>query len=305
MSTSRRAALAILAACAAKASLARGWDAGAFRISVDGVEKEFRIVALNESRGFVRIDDSDRRALTLAHGVYRNASETSQGTRIWVGKNGQMEANSYVYFNLLNKTLSYSIDMSNVPCSCNAALFWVTMPGFLKDGRPAPSAKGNFYCDANKVWGNWCWEFDSIEGNSHVMKVTPHTCNAQPGGYIGSCDRSGPFLKGYSPRESLCPSTSCTVDTRMPFTHTQTFRSNGTALIAVENVVSQGNRSFSFETDAGVAYLAKTTIALKKVVLTMQLWGDSWLLMSWLDGLRCTGSCPHNSTVIYSNISIF
>ena len=305
MSSANLSFVVLALLCATRVSLARGWDAGEFHISVDGVQKSFRIVGLNESRGLVRIDDGDRKTLTLTHGVYGNASETSQGTRIWASKSGRMESNSYAYFDLLNKTLSYSIDMSNVPCSCNAALFWVTMPGYSKNGHPAPSRKGNYYCDANKVWGTWCWEFDSIEGNSHVMKVTPHTCNAPPGGYIGSCDRSGPFLKGFSPKDSLCPSSSCTVDTRRPFTHTQKFRSNGTHLVAVENIVSQGILSFSFGIDAGEEYLAKMTDAMKKMVLTFQLWGDSWLLMSWLDGLRCLGSCPHNSTVTYSNMSIY
>jgi len=48
--------------------------------------------------------------------------------------------------------------MSNVGCSCNAALYFVSMPGVGADYKPAKGTASDYYCDANKVNGNWCWE---------------------------------------------------------------------------------------------------------------------------------------------------
>ena len=64
------------------------------------------------------------------------------------------------------------LDLSDVGCSCNAALYWVSMPGYGSDGKPAAGDMGNYYCDANKVGGVWCWEMDTIEANKHVAQVT-------------------------------------------------------------------------------------------------------------------------------------
>ena len=115
-----------------------------------------------------------------------------------------------------------TLNWSQVECSCNAALYWISMPGIDSNGQPALSDKGNYYCDSNKVWGVNCWEMDSLEGNKHVMKVTPHTCEAPPGTYSPQCDGKGPFPpSGYSPRKGLCPEASCTIDSRRPFTHRQ------------------------------------------------------------------------------------
>ena len=182
------------------------------------------------------------------------------------------------------------------------------MPGFDSSGAVAPSLKGNYYCDSNKVWGVDCWEMDSIEANKHVMKVTPHTCSQPAGSYISKCDGAGPFPPaGYSPRNALCPASSCAIDTRRSFTHAQRFTtdSSGNVLVEIQNRVEQDGRSITFNATGSAEYLAKMSAVLKQgMVLTFQLWGQSWLLMSWLDGARCLGSCPVNSSVTYSNISI-
>eukprot|EP01043_Picozoa_sp_COSAG02_P053706 COSAG02_NODE_5970_length_3901_cov_12.420831_3_plen_353_part_00 len=281
-------------------------DQGTFIVAVNGIDTSHHIVALAESAGTVQIS-ADRRTLTLAHGTYSNNS-TPQGTRIWVSRDGEMNSNSYVHFSLLGKTLRYTVDLSHVPCSCNAALYWVAMPGYDIHGRPAPSLKGNYYCDSNKVWGVDCWEMDSLEGNQHVMKVTPHSCSDAAGGYIRSCDGAGPFPPtGFSPRDALCPAVTCTIDTRRPFTHTQTFvvDTTGDVLLEIQNTVEQDGSKFTFNATGTRSYLAKMSAALNQgMVLTFQLWGKSWVLMSWLDGTRCVGECPTDSTVTYSNISV-
>ena len=74
-------------------------------------------------------------------------------------------ANSYapdifVEYKLLNKTFSFTADISTVGCSCNAAFYLVTMPGYASDNQPSPGKDGDYYCDANDVNGEWCWEMD-------------------------------------------------------------------------------------------------------------------------------------------------
>ena len=42
--------------------------------------------------------------------------------------------------------------MSNVGCKCNAAMYFINMPGY-ENGNPYPAEWGVYYCDANFVNG--------------------------------------------------------------------------------------------------------------------------------------------------------
>ena len=130
-----------------KAWIAYCTDHGKIIITVDGTPMAYHLVALNESDGLVSLPDEF--TIKLDHGP------TDQGTRLWVSKDGEMNPKSYANFILLGKRLRYTLDLSDVHCSCNAALYWVSMPGYGEDGKPARGEKGNYYCDANKVWGSW------------------------------------------------------------------------------------------------------------------------------------------------------
>ena len=213
-----------------------------------------------------------------------------------------------MHFSLLGKTLSYELDLSAAPCSCNAALYWVSMPAYDTEGRPAPGEKGNFYCDGNKMWGNWCWELDSIEANQHVMQVTAHECSQPAGAFISHCDGPGARRNSYFVnRTSLCTKDTCSIDTRRPFRHEQSFVTDGagTTLLRIENRLEQDGRVFAFNGTDNVAYLARMSAVMQSgMVLTFQLWGGNWFLMSWLDFPSCVGGCPYTSTVSYNNISL-
>mmetsp|Transcript_17085 Transcript_17085/g.12144 ORF Transcript_17085/g.12144 Transcript_17085/m.12144 type:complete len:99 (-) Transcript_17085:409-705(-) len=91
----------------------------------------------------------------------------------------------------MDKTIAYDVDLSTLGCSCNGAFFLTSMPGYTLDGQLDPSSFDNFYCDANKVGGVWCWEMDLMEANKYVSATTPHTCESEAGAYISSCDRAG------------------------------------------------------------------------------------------------------------------
>jgi len=88
--------------------------------------------------------------------------------------------------------MEYDVDLSQVTCGCNAALYTVLMPGVGSDGLPFPSDDGMHYCDANEVTGNFCPEFDIMEANVHAYRAVEHACPApNSNGYYASCDRYG------------------------------------------------------------------------------------------------------------------
>ena len=285
-----------IAAAAAAGALERE-----LTVRVDGVSRQYHVVTLNSTSpsGF----NASGSTLHLEHGP------TSQGTRLWLARDSSLSAGSYVKFSLLGKSLTYDIDLNDVGCSCNAALYFVAMPGIAPGGQPAPGGMGNYYCDANKVGDVWCWEMDTIEANRHTMQVTPHRCSGPPGDYIASCDRAGSMRNSwFVNRRGLCPAEGCTIDSRRPFTHIQRFVATpgGQVLVRIENELLQQGRRFAFNATSDASYLSTMSSALRDgMVLTFQLWGSSWLTMSWLDFMTlCYGSCPTTSQVTYSDISI-
>jgi cellulose 1,4-beta-cellobiosidase len=73
---------------------------------------------------------------------------TSVGSRMYL-----MESESkYQMFSLLNKEFTFDVDMANVPCGLNAALYFVSMDadgGMSKSpGNKAGAKYGTGYCDA-------------------------------------------------------------------------------------------------------------------------------------------------------------
>ena len=69
--------------------------------------------------------------------------------------------------------MEYDVDLSRVSCGCNAALYMIGMPGVDANGQPFESTDGMHYCDAAKVGGNYCPEFDIMEANA--ISPTPMT----------------------------------------------------------------------------------------------------------------------------------
>ncbi|KAF2149946.1 glycoside hydrolase family 7 protein [Myriangium duriaei CBS 260.36] len=114
----------------------------------------------------------------------------------------------YQLFNMKNQEFTFDVDVSQLPCGLNGALYFVNMPadgGLAKySGNKAGAKYGTGYCDSqcpqdikfiggqanilNWVgssndpntgtgqWGSCCSEFDVWEANSISSAFTPHPC---------------------------------------------------------------------------------------------------------------------------------
>nr|CAH0101960.1 unnamed protein product [Daphnia galeata] len=128
-------------------------------------------------------------------------------------------SNKYQMVYLLNRELSFDVDLSTVGCGFDASLFFVAMEedgGMASNGYTGP-VYGTGGCDAQlPVPGKpSCYELDIIESNSLTTMMVTHTCNG-----TNSCEPSGcaylPYALGkkkfYGRGPSYC------VDTTKPFT---------------------------------------------------------------------------------------
>jgi len=157
---------------------------------------------------------------------------------------------TYDVFKLLNQEITYDIDVSQVPCGVNGALYMSEMladGGYNAKTNPAGAKYGTGYCDAQcpktpfvvangtteanlANYGNCCNEMDLWEANNAATQLTPHPCKydgAAPYlcqgdacGGSGVCDQGGceynPYRQGHT--NFYGPGKNFTVDTSRPFT---------------------------------------------------------------------------------------
>jgi hypothetical protein len=216
----------------------------------------------------------------------------------------------------LNKTLSFTVDLSSVGCSCNAALYAVAMPAYNQSQVPVPTTCGDFYCDANNVCGVYCTEMDVMEANTAAFQVTPHKCDAPQGNYFPHCDGGGCGVNSYKTNpKAFGPGSSYTIDTTKPFNVSTTFAASnsGGQLNSVVSSLTQGSGRFVLthaDSNCGSGYLEAMTDSMASgMVITFSLWGASGPTMQWLDsfnGLPCplSTACDPNSVVTFSNLAL-
>ena len=89
---------------------------------------------------------------------------------------------------MLGGSIEYDVDLSKVGCGCVTAFYSVLMPAVDSPQNAFPFG----YCDANKVGGYWCPEFDIMEANKFGFRSTGHSCDAPDAqGVYHNCDRKG------------------------------------------------------------------------------------------------------------------
>lgn len=230
------------------------------------------------------------------------------GARVYLGDNytTAFTPNGFYEADLFGKRFKVDMDLSQVGCNCNGAIYTVSMPAYSSSQQLQPGKEGDYYCDANQVGGTFCPEMDISEANKYAMASTPHTCNYVPPHYYSSCDKGGcgaNVLDSHS--GEFGPGK--TIDTNKPFTLSVSFINSGNppVLSVVNNYFWQEGRTIQFNS-CNENYLQWMGKSLPGMVITMSLWGTGSGGMSWLDGKSgCQGGCNiENSRVIFSNITI-
>lgn len=282
----------LLVATAAVAS-ALAENNGPITIKVDGKPETKYVISTAKSKNFTRVSGD---AVTL-----------TGGGRVYLGdsSSGSITTSSYYMMPLLGKKFTFDVDLSNVGCNCNGALYVVSMPAYNSAQQPEPGKDGSYYCDANQVGGTYCPEMDIFEANKYAMASTAHTCQYQPPHYYSSCDRGGCGQNvlnvdagDFGPGKRI--------DTNKPFTLAVSFitGSNG-RLSTVTNEFTQGGQLIKFDA-CNPDYLQWMGMSLPGIVMTMSLWGTDNGGMSWLDGKSgCQGGCNlPSSKVTFSNFRL-
>ena len=248
------------------------------------------------------------------------------GAQVQIAKNSSFDntysPDMYREYILKSTTLSFTVDISSIGCSCNAAFYFSSMPGIAKEGQFNPGPLGNYYCgmqhkyfstnshliqwiiiDANDL-DSFCWEMDVMEANKYVLQSTPHSCNAAPGQYIDGCDQSGCCTNSYVVNTmSICPNSSCMINTMHPFRLSVSFNSN----TSIQYSLTQNDKSFDFSSCWFISsYLEAMQQAFEYgMVMILSYWGDTWQTMNWLDRMTgCSGDCDTSGHAIFSDIQI-
>jgi hypothetical protein len=227
----------------------------------------------------------------------------------------QNDEKNYEMFTFINKEFTFDLDISELPCGLNAALYGVEMP---QQGTGVGAEYGTGYCDANFLGDNnklGCGEIDIWEGNSQAEVLITHPCSrlGQFTKSQGSCHSDG---CGYNPykcdKQFYGKSPNFKVDSSKEFTVVTQFIGSGTTLKEIRRLYVQNgkviqnakcnNSQFeSLSDDFCLAYGASSTYTLNQLakslaaghVLVFALW-DSYD-MGWLDAYDA-GPCPGGDT---------
>merc|ERR1712123_383386 len=205
---------------------------------------------------------------------------------IYVGDNAfTLNGNSRMYFatwgvdgydpgafwqtDLMNKVFSYSVDVSNVGCSCNAAAYFINMPG-------NNAGDGDYYCDANFGNNIWCPEYDTFDRNGCQTNIFNIDSNL------------------------MCPEDRCTINTNKWY-GLKHFQNEHTATITLE----QDGKEYTFDICSDAGYVSNMATSYGGMVYSGSLWGGGGIDMGWLDGMTgCGGECNiDGSSVSFSNFA--
>jgi len=215
--------------------------------------------------------------------------------------------NRFRLFHLLGKTLSFNVDLSQVGCNCNIALYLIHGPARDWSGNPSQGGcpRSPYYCDANRVCGQWCPEVDVMEANKHVFQATPHRCDEPSAtGHYSNCDRRGCQQSTRSLGDKAYgPGPQFTIDTRRPFTVQTTF--HGTVRSKVPHFTGlttrlqqAANELVMHHSQCSEGYLETMAHAMAGgMSMRITYWGDEAKTMRWLDQPGCgNNSCAgHNA----------
>lgn len=199
------------------------------------------------------------------------------GSRVFVK---EASRDAYFIFNMTNAHLEFDVNLSEIQCGMNAAVYLVEMPAngvTILDNYGANFGGG--YCDANFLESFGCGEIDISEANAHASVFTIHECNG-PIGFKGriECDSMGISSNPYLQDQTLYGNGSqFTIDTSKTFKVTlDSAKQNG----MLERSLVQNNKTVT--NTLPISENVRRSL-LRGHVLAFSLWasdGD----MSWMDG---------------------
>ncbi|KAI1203037.1 carbohydrate-binding module family 1 protein [Nemania serpens] len=221
---------------------------------------------------------------------------------------------NYEMLKLLGQELTFTVDLSTLPCGENGALYLGEMDktGGRNPYNTGGASYGSGYCDAQcpvQTWKNGtlntnasgycCNEMDILEANSRAHAFTPHPCGDS------DCDRNGCGLNPYARGYPNYYGPGGTVDTSKPFTVITQFNTNdgttsGTLTSITRKYIQNGKVLPSANPEGDIitaeACIAESTGAAKfgglttmgealgrGLVLTFAIWNDAGQFMNWLD----------------------
>ncbi|TVY78471.1 Exoglucanase [Lachnellula suecica] len=180
-------------------------------------------------------------ALTLNLFKTENNVTSMSSPRVYLLEN----ETTYDMFSLLNQEIAFDVDLSQVPCGINGALYLSEMDPTGNEGplNPAGAKYGTGYCDAqcptqnyingvanfNGTLGACCSEMDLWEANNAATAFTPHPCNTtgvyaceeplcgDANKYGGVCDKDGCDFNAYRNGAPDFYGPGLTVDTTKKF----------------------------------------------------------------------------------------
>jgi len=242
-----------------------------------------------------------------------NALTVNHNTRSYLASacSNAFAPDTFKQLHLLDRTLSFTVDLSNVGCGCNAALYLVNMPAYSQNGQANPTECGDFYCDANNVCGAWCPEMDIFEANNRALAVTPHKCDPEQGKWYPHCDGGGCSMNTHRlDPNSFGLGANFVINTQNPFTVAISFITSNKQLAKITTTLTQNGKRYSFSHDdarCGGGYLGSLTDAFNQgMVVAISYWGSTGSTMSWLDVPPCDvgENCNTATTVTFSNIAV-
>ncbi|KAJ3114991.1 hypothetical protein HK100_001495 [Physocladia obscura] len=224
----------------------------------------------------------------------------TSGTSLTMGSNRLYLVNpaqtAYEPIYLKNRKLTFTMDISEIPCGMNAAMYFTAIN--------LSSEIGYGYCDGQ----NTCNEFDVTEGNIGGQQVTAHPCPlASQSNAQGTCSSWGCGINDMS-STAIGPKYTSGIDLTKAFVVTTTFAtSDGTdtgTLSSVVQTFTQGGTvvSIGILTESSCASLPTAQYgggfsAMSKgldegMVFILSLWGTANSGdMDWLDGGSSTAKC--------------
>ena len=190
--------------------------------------------------------------------------------RVTLSESATLDPKGFFKPKLLNGSVEYDVDLSQMGCGCVAAFYTVELPAIGSDGQPH-NTDGHYYCDANNITGEWCNEMDIMEANTYSFRTTAHTCDGT-GPHYSKCDRGGSAVTDLQEKGSFGPGKK--IDTGSPFHVKIDFKSNYYKL-----TLSQGDKSDYSEVLS--SYLGDLELPLDgNMAFVMSNWGSDnipWL----------------------------